>query len=201
MAAVTICGDFGAHKNKVWHCFHCFPIYFPWSGGTGCHDLRLSPPKSVFCSKGRRADADWHHYSTWVIDRGCSQQPSRAFLFSSLGHFGLLTLPWLVTGQYPSCSEDVQATDLPPNGSLMSFSSSLKHPVTEIKDSSPRPSHPWPWPATVTIRQPWLSFPLSLSNCKHKTQRGNSASHEQTRAFCSLWKAFYFKNQSKLSWQ
>ena len=19
-------------KNKVWHCFHCFPIYFPWSG-------------------------------------------------------------------------------------------------------------------------------------------------------------------------
>ena len=36
MAAVTICSDFGAQKNKVWHCFHCFPIYFPWSGGTGC---------------------------------------------------------------------------------------------------------------------------------------------------------------------
>ena len=31
--------DFGAPKNKVWHCFHCFPIYFPWSDGTGCHDL------------------------------------------------------------------------------------------------------------------------------------------------------------------
>ena len=26
-------------KNKVWHCFHCFPSYFPWSNGTGCHDL------------------------------------------------------------------------------------------------------------------------------------------------------------------
>ena len=26
-------------KNKVWHCFHCFPIYLPWSDGTGCHDL------------------------------------------------------------------------------------------------------------------------------------------------------------------
>ena len=26
-------------KNKVWHCFHCFSIYFPWSDGTGCHDL------------------------------------------------------------------------------------------------------------------------------------------------------------------
>ena len=28
-------------KNKVWHCFHCFPIYFPWSDGTRCHDLRF----------------------------------------------------------------------------------------------------------------------------------------------------------------
>ena len=39
MAAVTICGDFGAPQNKVSHCFHCFPIYLPWSDGTGCHDL------------------------------------------------------------------------------------------------------------------------------------------------------------------
>ena len=29
-------------KNKVWHCFHCFPIYFPWSDGTGCHDHFLN---------------------------------------------------------------------------------------------------------------------------------------------------------------
>ena len=29
MAAVTICSDFGAQKNKVSHCFHCFPIYLP----------------------------------------------------------------------------------------------------------------------------------------------------------------------------
>ena len=26
-------------KNNVWHCFHCFPIYLPWSDGTRCHDL------------------------------------------------------------------------------------------------------------------------------------------------------------------
>ena len=26
-------------KNKVWHCFHCFPIYLPPSDGTRCHDL------------------------------------------------------------------------------------------------------------------------------------------------------------------
>ena len=39
MAAVTICSDFGAPKNKISHCFHCFPIYLPWSDGTRCHDL------------------------------------------------------------------------------------------------------------------------------------------------------------------
>ena len=39
MAAVTICGDFGAPQNKICHCFHCFPIYFPWSDEIRCHDL------------------------------------------------------------------------------------------------------------------------------------------------------------------
>ena len=26
-------------KKKVSHFLHCFPIYLPWSDGTGCHDL------------------------------------------------------------------------------------------------------------------------------------------------------------------
>ena len=25
--------------QKVCHCFHCFPIYFPWSDENRCHDL------------------------------------------------------------------------------------------------------------------------------------------------------------------
>ena len=37
----SICSDFGAQNNKVSHCFHCFPIYFPWSDGTRRHDLRF----------------------------------------------------------------------------------------------------------------------------------------------------------------
>ena len=36
---VTICYVFGAQENKVCHCFHCFPIYLPWSDETRCHDL------------------------------------------------------------------------------------------------------------------------------------------------------------------
>ena len=41
MTAVIICSDFGDPKNKVSHCFHCFPIYLPWSDGTRCHDLHF----------------------------------------------------------------------------------------------------------------------------------------------------------------
>ena len=41
MVAITICSDFGAPQNKVCHCFHCFPIYLPWSDGTGCQILVL----------------------------------------------------------------------------------------------------------------------------------------------------------------
>ena len=48
MAAITVCSDFGAPKNKVWHCFRCLPIYFPWGDGTGCHDLSTRPN----CSRG-----------------------------------------------------------------------------------------------------------------------------------------------------
>ena len=32
---------FGAQENKVYHCFHCFPICLPWNDGTRCHDLRF----------------------------------------------------------------------------------------------------------------------------------------------------------------
>ena len=42
MAAVTICSDFGVQKNKVCLYFHCFPIYLPWSDGTGCHECFLN---------------------------------------------------------------------------------------------------------------------------------------------------------------
>ena len=40
MAAITICSDFGAQKNKVNHCFRCFPVYLPWSGVTGLEETQ-----------------------------------------------------------------------------------------------------------------------------------------------------------------
>ena len=39
MAQVTICSDFWSPGKKVCYCFHCIPIYLPWSDGTRCHDL------------------------------------------------------------------------------------------------------------------------------------------------------------------
>ena len=36
-------------QNKVCYCFHCFPIYLPWSDGTGCHDLSFLKVKSLNC--------------------------------------------------------------------------------------------------------------------------------------------------------
>ena len=39
MSSVTVCSDFGAQENKICHRFHFFPIYLPWSDGTGCHGL------------------------------------------------------------------------------------------------------------------------------------------------------------------
>ena len=44
MAAITICSDFGAQKNKVSHCFHCFPIYLPWIkiAGRNINNLRYA---------------------------------------------------------------------------------------------------------------------------------------------------------------
>ena len=64
MAAVTICSDFGAQKNKVSHCVHCFPIYLLWSDGTGCHDLSI-PNVLIRCRKLRA--------TPWAINKFCAQ--------------------------------------------------------------------------------------------------------------------------------
>ena len=41
MTAITICSDFGAQKNKVSHCFHCFPIFGYWDYSPTNHPIWL----------------------------------------------------------------------------------------------------------------------------------------------------------------
>ena len=67
MAAVTICSNFGAPK-KVCHCFHCFPIYFPWSDGTSAvvqyfeHSLALP-----FFGIGMKTELFWSCGHCWIF--------------------------------------------------------------------------------------------------------------------------------------
>ena len=39
LAVVTVCSDSGAQENKICHCFHFSPFYFPWNNGTRCLTL------------------------------------------------------------------------------------------------------------------------------------------------------------------
>ena len=89
-AAVIICNDFGAKENEVCHCFHCFPIYFPWSDGTGCHNLNF--------------------FECWVLSQLFHSFTfiKRFFSFSSLSaissvqslsHVRLFATPWTATHQ------------------------------------------------------------------------------------------------------
>ena len=41
LAAFNICSDSGAKENKIYHCFHFFPIYLPRSDVTRGHDLNF----------------------------------------------------------------------------------------------------------------------------------------------------------------
>ena len=70
MALITICRDFGAPENKVWHCFHCFTILLirwpaddVWVGGP--QSLLFQPRYSRL--KGRSLYKS--QKGTWVIIR------------------------------------------------------------------------------------------------------------------------------------
>ena len=93
MAAVTICSDFGAPKNKVWHCFHCFPIYFPWSDGTRAMIfvfwmLSIKPTFSLssftFTTTGPPAKSQsrgFDMHSTQGIPRTCRYTSAQAIIW------------------------------------------------------------------------------------------------------------------------
>ena len=76
MAEVNTCSDFGA--LKVFHCFHCFPIYLPWSDGTNTMIL-------VF----------WMLSSKPVFSLSSFTFIKRLFSFSSLSATGMVSIAYL----------------------------------------------------------------------------------------------------------
>ena len=69
MAAVTICSDFGAQKNKVSHCSHCFPIY--------CHEM-MGPDAMILVfwiwafSSVQSLQRAWLFVTPWTAARQAS---------------------------------------------------------------------------------------------------------------------------------
>ena len=63
MAQITICSDFGAPQNKVWHCFYCFPIYLPWNDGVGCQRKAMT----------KSAQATIQLHSSHTLVKQCSK--------------------------------------------------------------------------------------------------------------------------------
>ena len=71
MAAVTICSDFGAPQNKVWHCFHCFPIYFPWKKSYDQPRQYFNKQRHYFANKGLSSQSygfSSSHVWMWELD-------------------------------------------------------------------------------------------------------------------------------------
>ena len=80
-----MCSDFGTQENKVCHCFHCFPIYLPWSDGTIMYGCESWTVKKAEC---QRIDA----FELWCWGR-------------------LLRVPWTARRSNQSILKEISWTD------------------------------------------------------------------------------------------
>ena len=64
-------GDFGAQKNKVRQCFHCFPICLPWSDGKWTLDIYRKDWYWRWCSNTLATWCEeWTHWKRpWCWER------------------------------------------------------------------------------------------------------------------------------------
>ena len=99
MAAVTICSDFWS-PQKVWHCFHCFPIYFPWSDGTRCHDLRFLNVEGRANAPVIKNNMSPYQVESWRNNAGrvCKSQTKVSEVFTSRE-----TKTWPLKDLYGNC--------------------------------------------------------------------------------------------------
>ena len=82
MAAITFCSDLGPQKNKVWHCFHSFPIYFPWSMGPNAMILVfwMLSFKPTFYSRAHY----WVQFCSFLSPQSVTWPPPSLAFFLSL---------------------------------------------------------------------------------------------------------------------
>ena len=97
MAAVIICSGLGAQKNKVCHCFHCFPIYLPGplkSGGKGMKVFYSSYP-TLTTTAWRSPEKVSHAHSEWA----CSDLLSSHLFFDLPVYLLSNNWPWAWWGE------------------------------------------------------------------------------------------------------
>ena len=70
IAAVTVHIDFGGQENKIYHYFHCVPIYLPWSDVTRHHDFSF-------------LDVEFFFFWCWVLSQLFLSFTSIKRIFSS----------------------------------------------------------------------------------------------------------------------
>ena len=93
MAAVTICSDFGAQENKVWHRFHCFSIYLPWSEGQNIKSRDIALLIKVRLVKAMVFPVVMNGCESWTIKKAERQ---RTDAFELWCWRRLLRVPWTV---------------------------------------------------------------------------------------------------------
>ena len=96
-------------RKIVWHCFHCFPIYFPWSDGTGCHDLHWVPSLHL----GKQSQDQY--LCTWVADSGQRKKSMKCCINCCCSVTQLCLTPWTAAHRppYPSLSSRVSSDSCP----------------------------------------------------------------------------------------
>ena len=98
MAAVTICSDFGAQKNKVWHCFHNSPSI--------CHDV-MAPDTMILVFWMLSFKPTFSLYSFTFIKRLFSSSSLSAIRVVSSAYLRLLIfLPVILI---PACASSSPA--------------------------------------------------------------------------------------------
>ena len=162
MAAITICSDFGAPKNKVCHCFYCFPIYFPYSK-TQCFfskDTEKSPyPFSQKFYDGKKKEPSSKLAvppCTTYIPVRAAPHPSKSLSRQSGSHPASSPWPHLTISKlYPSTSKML------PEWSMCSTSFVLTKPPTFLEEdiSLSHPTQSLHCPVTLLIGKadldPW----------------------------------------------
>ena len=98
MAAVTIHSDSGAQENKIYHCFHFFPFYLPWSDG-------LDTMISYFLMLIFKPTFSFYFFT--LIKRFFSSSSLPAIRMVSSAYLGLLI--FLPANLIPSCASSSMA--------------------------------------------------------------------------------------------